>query len=194
MGRSVKKGVAAFLAAAALCGLNACASGARSANMTTSTAMLAAVAPGEPGYKAFRVGSVSGGSDTNPLWMSNVSTAEFKTALENSLRSAGHLADDSAAAAYEISAQMLGLDRPAAGLAFSVESSVRYKAQPVNGGAALVDDQIQAVGTAKFGDHLVGVERLRIANEKSAKTNIEQFIATLRARLGGTAAEAKPIS
>jgi hypothetical protein len=186
---------AAFAIAATLSGLAACASGARSENMTASLSSVPAVAAGQPGYKAFRVGSVTGGSETNPLWASNVSSAEFKTALESSLKSAGHLADDPASAQYEITAQMGALNRPMAGLDLTVATSVDYRAASVAGGPALFDKKVAATGTARFGDHLIAVERLRIANEAAVRANIESFISRLREVLGTeTASTSKPVS
>lgn len=180
--RLLKLVAVAFLGVSAI-SVGACASGARSAQMTVSAATVTPVQAGEPGYRAFKVTEVSGGSDTNPLWMSNVSTAQFKAALEGSLQAAGHLADPPETATHEISAQMLGLDRPAMGLDLTVESLVRYKATPIAGGSPVVDEQVNASGKAKFGDSLLAVERLRLANEAAIRVNIEQFIALLRERL-----------
>ena len=166
-------------------GLGACASGARPEQMVASTP-IAPTQPGEPGYKQFRVAGAQGGSKTNPLWMSNVSNEEFAAALESSLKATNYLADDPTQATTEVSANMVDLKRPMAGLDLSVTSQVRYSATKVNDGALIYDDTVAATGTGKMGDALIAVERLRIANEKSIQANIEAFILRLRETLRGS--------
>ncbi len=182
--RTNLRAVVATLLIAGSLGLGACASGARSDQMVVNSTTIAPATAGQPGYKAFRVGAVAGGSETNPLWMSNVSGEQFRSALEQSLAAAGHLADNTADAAYEVTAAMTKLDRPMAGLDMSVTSSVTYKATPTAGGAPMFDQLVAATGTAKFGDSLIGVERLRLANEAAVRENISSFIKRLRTALG----------
>lgn len=177
---------------AAVSALGACAAGARSERMVVTSA-ISPVAQGQPGYQAFRLGPVTGGGATNPLWASNVGPEQFKVALEASLRAAGHLAEQPGAASYEVSAQLTDLDRPMAGVDMSVTTTVRYKAQSVSGGSPLFDNNVAATGTAKFGEHLIGTERLRKANEASVRANIESFIQRLRESLAKAEAQ-KPIS
>lgn len=185
---------AALMLAATAAGMGGCASGARATQMVTSAADVTPVVAGQPGYKAFRLGTVSGGGKTNPLWTSNVAPDQFSTALESSLKGAGHLADSADAASYEITAQLTKLDQPMVGLDMSVTSTVQYKAAPVAGGPSLFDKAVAATGTAKFGEALVGVERLRLANEAAVRENIEAFITRLRTALGDAPAGSMPIS
>jgi hypothetical protein len=169
--------------AVALLSLTACATASLPSQMVPAQGAITPASANDRGYQNMRVGAVSGGSDTNPLWMSNVSNGDFKTALEASLRSVNYLSDDSSKAQLEVSASIVDLQRPLAGLDMSVTSTIRYTAKPVDGGPALFDDTIAATGTATLSDALLGVERLRMANEASISANITQFIKRLRQAL-----------
>lgn len=172
---------------AALCGtalLGACASAARPEMMTASAASIPAAAASDPTYKAVTVGSVSGGGETNPMWMSGVSANDFRTALESSLRGTNHLADASGGARYSVAAQLLNVDRPMMGLDMTTTTSVNYKVTSAADSSVVFDQSIQAQGTAKMGQALLGAERLRLANEASIRANIEAFIKAFRTRLG----------
>lgn len=173
-------GLVMVLAAATL---TACASGARPDSMAFTNTAGAPVTQAEPGYKAFRVVHVDGGSKTNPLWMSSVSSEDFQKALESSLQSLGLLSDDPAKAKAEITANLQALDRPLAGLDMSVTSKVRYSAKSTSDQKVIFDDTVAATGTAKFGDALVGVQRLKLANEAAMKENIKAFVERLRKSL-----------
>jgi hypothetical protein len=162
--------------------LAACASGANPEMMTvTRSATAPAAMAGDAGYHKLSVAAVQGGSDTNPLWMSSVSNADFKAALERSLKGLDYLADDKGA--YVVTASITDLQRPLAGLDMSVTIKVRYTVSPTAGGAPLFDDTIAATGTAKFGDSLIAVERLRKANEAAVRANIEAFAQRLKAEM-----------
>jgi len=174
--------IAGLALSASVLGVEGCASGARTTQMIASPSMTP-TAVGEAGYKQFRVAKAQAGSKTNPLWMSNVSNEEFQGALEASLRAANYLADQAQDATAEITASMIDLKRPMAGLDLSVTTRVRYSAMDVKSGAAVFDDTVAATGTATVGDALIAVERLRLANEASVKANIESFIQRLRESL-----------
>ena len=176
----------ALVFACAAATVTACAEGARSDSMALTIAPgAAAVGQTDPGYKAYRVAHVDGGSKTNPLWMSAVSSEDFQKALEGSLRAMGLLADDPAAAKTEISANLQDLQRPLAGLDMSVTSKVHYTAKSTADQKVVFDDVVAATGTAKFGDALIAVQRLQLANEASMKENIKAFIERLRKSLEG---------
>lgn len=160
--------------------LAACATASMPTQMVATPGTVTSAAVGDPGFKQLRIGAVQGGSATNPLWMSNVSNADFKTALESSLRALNYLADDAAKARIEVTASLVALKRPLAGIDMSVTSTVRYSALPTLGGAAVLDETLAATGTAKFGEALLGVERLRKANEASMRANIEVFVKQLQ--------------
>ena len=176
------------LGGAAICGallLGACASAARPELMTTTAAAVPAATPAEAGYKAVTVANVSGGGETNPMWMSNVSATDFRTALEASLRASNFLAEAAGASRYRVDAKLLNIDRPMVGFSMTSSSTVNYTVTGADN-QVVFQETITAPGTAKMGDAFLGVERVRLANENSIRENIRQFIERFRARLGGT--------
>jgi hypothetical protein len=171
--------------AVAICGsllLGACASAARPELMATTAATVAPAAPADAGYKAVRVSDVTGGGETNPMWMSNVSAQDFRAALETSLRASNYLADTAGGARYDVTAQLLNVDRPMVGFSMTSTSTVNYTVRGADGRVVL-QEIIKAPGTAKMGDAFLGVERVRLANENAIRENIRQFIDKLRASL-----------
>jgi hypothetical protein len=181
LGRRAGAWAGIALAAASLA---ACAEGARPEGMGLLTSGGTALTAADPGYKAFRVAHVDGGSKTNPLWESSVSSEDFQKALENSLRTYGFLADDPASAKNEITANLQDLKRPLAGIDMTVTSKVHYAARSTGDQKVIFDDVVAASGTAKFGEAIIAVQRLQLANEASMKENIKAFIDRLRKALG----------
>jgi hypothetical protein len=180
---SVLRAAPVALLSAGLLMLGGCATGALPTEMVAAPASVAPAAPGDNGYQQLRVASVQGGSETNPLLMSSVSNADFRSALESSLHGVGYLSTDPALARLEVAASITDLKRPMAGIDMSVTSTVRYTVSPVSGGAPVFDRTVAATGTAKFGESLLAVERLRKANEASIRANISSFLEQLRAAL-----------
>lgn len=121
------------------------------------------------------VTDVSGGKETNPLWVSQVGNLEFRKALEQSLALSGFLAK-SGTPQLSLSAELVSLDQPVIGLTFDVTSVVNYKLHRDN---TIEQIPITATGSASFSDSWVGSERMRIANERSIKKNIEELIRKL---------------
>lgn len=162
---------------AALVSLAACAGGARPERIAaTSTQTFIA---GHPLSETMAVDQVQGGSETNPLWMSNISNEEFRAGLEASLRSAGLLADTPSQAEYRVVSNVQALDRPMAGFDMNVTMSVRYTVTPVDGGAPIFDEVVTSTGVGRMNEQFLGVERLRIAIEAAARENITEFIRRL---------------
>ena len=170
--------LAAGAAALSLLGLGACASAARPEAMTVLPSSITAAMPADTGYRAIRVTDVSGGGETNAMWLSNVSNTEFKTALEGSLQAA-NLFNGEATAPMSLSASLVDLQRPMAGLDLTVTTRVRYSVTDRAGGIVF-DETVAATGTASMGESLMAVERLRLANEKSVRENIKTFIERFR--------------
>jgi hypothetical protein len=119
------------------------------------------------------VGSVTGGKETNPMWTSQVDAQTFKGALDKSVAMAGYKAGDASAAKYRVDAHLNELSQPMFGLTFDVVSTVLYT---VTFDGKPKQFPVTATGTATGSDAFVGVERLRIANERSIKENLKQFL------------------
>lgn len=148
-----------------------CATSATPQAMTVKPGSTAAVNPKLKG--AVKLGEVSGGKDTNPMWTSQVDNASFKKALEDSLAVSGYLANDPAKAKYAVSANLAALDQPLMGFTLDVKSNVAYQ---LTGSGVSRAYPVNATGSATVSDALAAVERLRISNERSILENIKEFI------------------
>ena len=122
------------------------------------------------------VRNVTGGKETNPMWTSQVDAASFKQALQDSMSSVGYLSADPQKATYVVDADLKALNQPLFGFTFDVESTVQYTVEKAGVGKDL---SVKAVGSATVSDAFLGVERLRVANERSIKENIKSFLGKL---------------
>jgi hypothetical protein len=125
---------------------------------------------------AIAIRSVSGGQMMNVLTVPGVANEPFKAALESTLANNGYLAQ-SAAPKFYLDAEIQNLDQPIIGLDFDVVADVTYK---VSGAGAAAVYPIKAKGTATFSDSPIGVDRIRIANERAMRENLKQFLEALR--------------
>lgn len=174
----MRPGSSILCAAGALVALSVlygCATPATQQAMSIGYGETSSVAP--PALKSqFSVRNVTGGKETNPLWTSQVDSAGFRSALQQSLGVAGYLAPSSDRARYAIDAELQQLDQPLFGLTMDVTSVVQYT---VEGDGAKKTIPVTAKGTATVSDAFIGMERLRLANEKSIKENIKAFLQAL---------------
>lgn len=120
--------------------------------------------------------NVSGGADTNPLWLSQVADADFKLALEQSLKKALLLSNSIIDSKYLLEVKLLKLDQPLFGLDLKVTSIVEYSLKSKSSGQAVYSKTIATPFTATFSDSAMAIVRLRIANEGAVRNNIEQVI------------------
>ncbi len=153
--------------------LQACASAARTDRMVPENIMPVTTAQAI----MLTVESVGGGSETNPMFSSQVGDEEFRQALSKSLQAAG-LSNPSASAqnTFTVDASLTGLSDPIIGFSFTVESDVYYRVTRSSDSADIFAESINASGTARASEAFVGTERLRIAKEYSIKENIGAFI------------------
>jgi hypothetical protein len=170
--------------------LGGCASGATAEGMTVKAADIKG--PASPTVSnAVAVGAVDGGEKTDPMWMSQIDNPTFKKALVRSLHKAG-LLSDAAHPKYVVSVQLIALKQPYFGMDMKVTSVIRYRLTDAATGALVLDEEIFTPYTAKFGDSLIGVERLRLANEGSARKSIATLIEKLNAAPKSTGKSAPP--
>ncbi|WP_231566667.1 hypothetical protein [Vibrio variabilis] len=127
---------------------------------------------------AIELNQVGGGEETNPMWTSEIGNKEFEAALKSSLKSQYLLSRDSQSI-YELSATLMEVEQPTFGLDMEVTSTVRYILVEKSTNQIIFDELIKAPFTATFGDAFSGVERLKVANEGSAKSNITKFLQKL---------------
>lgn len=165
-------------AVAGLMGVAACATPSNPAMMSLPATPGLTASAGDIGYKSVTTVSVSGGQETNPLWTAEVSNDAFKTALESSLTAAGYMGTEGRP--LTVTAALIELKKPFAGLDLTVTSQVRYTVSSAD--RSIFDETVSATGTASMGDALMATERLRMANEKSMKENIREFLRRFRER------------
>jgi hypothetical protein len=121
----------------------------------------------------------SGGQETNPLWTSQVSSTEFERALESSLRGANLLQPNRQAGRFTIAAYLGKLEQPFIGIDMTVTATVTYTLVERATGKTSWEKTITTPYTAKFGDALLGVERLKLANEGAVRSNIAELMGEL---------------
>lgn len=176
--------VRASALAVTLLSLGACASGAKPEMMSLMAASGSAspAQASHPGYHQMAVAQVQGGNETNPLWASDISNADFQKALEVSLQAFNYLVADGGMSKYKVTASINDVQKPFMGLDMSVTMKVRYSVAEQDG-KSVFDDTIAATGVATMGEAFVGADRLRMAMEKAAKANIEMFLTRLQTEL-----------
>lgn len=172
-----KRAVGTWLVALALAFgsavMQGCATPASSVNMV---AKVDTRAPREALLKdGINVRNVTGGSDTNPMWMSKVSNEDFKKALEDSLRST-RLHNGGVPARYQLDATLLKLDQPMFGLDLTVTCAAQYDLIETGSGTRVFTKTITTPFTARVSDSFLAIERLRIANEGAVRENIQLFL------------------
>jgi hypothetical protein len=104
----------------------------------------------------------------------------FKAALESSLQAYGYNAANPTAM-YVIHVDLVDLKQPIMGFSFDIKSTAAYK---ISSGSAKEIITVTATGTATVSDTFMSTERLKLANEKSIKENIQEFIKRLTAQFG----------
>ncbi|PWF55128.1 hypothetical protein [Massilia glaciei] len=159
--------------------LSGCAAPSRVEQMVAQTAPADRILQ-TPMSNNVAVNSVSGGKDTNPLWVSNVGNSEFEQALEASLKEAGMLSASKKDGKYVLVATMEKLDQPMMGFNMTVTATVNYVLTERATGKEVMSKRIAVPFTAKVGDAFAGVERLRLANEGAVRSNIGELIGEIR--------------
>jgi hypothetical protein len=165
--------VAAILIATAL---SACASPAEMQNMVVAQQTIETSSLNTPFKNALVIASVKGGENTNPLWTSEVDGAAFQGALNISLEKNDLLAKTPSASRFDLFATLGSIDQPIFGLDMTVSSTVVYRVVERETQLDWFNDSVFASYTATFSDAVIGVQRLRFANEGSIRENIKEFI------------------
>jgi hypothetical protein len=122
---------------------------------------------------------VTGGKETNPMWVSSISSGDFERALEASLRNAGLLSINRQGSKYVLTAHMLKLDQPMFGASMTVTAAVQYSLVERASGKEVFSRSLTTPYTAEWNAAFIGSERLKLANEGAARTNIQQLIDAL---------------
>jgi hypothetical protein len=159
-----------------------CAAPARIEQMQVDTSLAQRTAlASSPLKSSIAIKDVTGGSETNPLWLSKVSSSEFERALEASLKAAGLLSPNRQASPYTLLADLKALEQPYLGASLTVTATVTYFLVDRASGKTVLEKTIATPYTAAFGDAFIAAERLRLANEGAMRANITRLIEELAA-------------
>lgn len=159
-----------------------CAAPARVDQMQTSSSMeTRTAAANSPLKDAITVKDVTGGKETNPMWVSNVSSSDFARALEASLKDAGLLSGNNQASKYMLVAHLQKLDQPLFGASLTVTATVQYSLVERSTNKEVFARTVSMPYTAAWNDAFLGSERLKLANEGAIRVNIQQLIDALLA-------------
>jgi len=118
--------------------LGACAQGARTSAMIAPVAENNILPANDPLVNSSKIGQVVGGTETSPLWKSEISGRAFREALEESLRLSTILGDDSAPLTIDV--KLLSVEQPFLGASMTVTTSVQYTV--TNSKGAIIFDDI----------------------------------------------------
>lgn len=171
----MKKARSVLLPIAIALVLTGCAAPARIDHMTSTVSPAQRVLQ-TPLRTNVAVRDVTGGKETNPMWVSNVGSSEFEQALEASLQDAGLLAPGKQAGKYMLVAHLENLDQPLGGFNMTVTATVSYSLVERATGKEVLNRRVSLPYTASFDSAFIGTERLRIANEGAVKVNIAKLI------------------
>ena len=161
------------------CGLSGCASPAQVGGMTATHIDVTKAAANVQTKNNISLNNVSGGSETNPLWVSKVADADFKLALEKSLKDALLLSGTVNDSKYLLEVKLISLDQPLFGLDLQVTAIAEYNLKSKSTGQIIYSKTFTTPFTATFSDSVIAIQRLRIANEGAVRNNIEQVIDSL---------------
>jgi hypothetical protein len=128
------------------------------------------------------VAAVRGGEETGRWWGSRVSAVALQQALEDSLYAVGmRPVSPEPPARFELQAELLQLDQPLVpALGVTVGTAVRYTLVDKASGKTVYQRRIANTDTAGLGEAVLSPpERLRIANERALRGNINLLLRDL---------------
>ncbi|PLY04961.1 MAG: hypothetical protein C0622_01980 [Desulfuromonas sp.] len=155
--------------------LYGCASGPDVASMVTRVPAVT----GQSVAGTLVVGEVSGGKETNPMWMSTIDDASFRQALFTSLERSGLFEQAllTGDGEYRLDCEILAQEvKP--GFDMSATLMVRY--QLSRAGETVWAENIFTQYEAKMEETFYGVKRAQLANEGAVRKNIAQLIQQLQ--------------
>lgn len=167
-----------FGATAALCFcvlmVAACGNPARTTAIVAPVTGDTLLAPDSPLRRSVSVGQVTGGDRGNEVWQSEISSDTFREALETSMNLTGMLGDTSAPMVVDVTLEQV--DSPQLDINLEVITTIYYRVRSTRNNAIVWQERVVAPFTAEFTESFVRSERLRLAAEGSARTNIAMFL------------------
>lgn len=136
------------------------------------------IAPQQTGEKIF-VKESTGGVMTLPFWKSTIPNDNFTEAVKESLLNSKAFSAQSVNWGDDWGLEIEILDVKHPYVTFDLTVTTRIKYSLYLRGEKVQELTIRETGTATINDTLIGIQRLRIANEYSAKANVKKFIEEL---------------
>ena len=132
-----------------------------------------------PSYRdAITVATVGVSTDTATPWASQVSPAQVRQALMQTLVAA-RLGRENGR--FRLDAILLTLQRPYAGFAMTVTATIGYRLTDAATGAVVYTSTLTTPGTATLDDAYMYDTRLRIADERAVRANFRRLVEELYA-------------
>ncbi len=178
LGRYGDKIVILFVLGLSALQLSGCATPAEVSSMTVHADQNLQAPTASPYFNNISTLPVTGGSETDPLWTSQVASEDFQSALKNTLRSA-RLLGSPTDARYQLAATIIALDQPLIGFNMTVAMTVDYLLKDKLTGTIVFNEKINSSYTGTVGEAFVGVTRLRITNEGAVRQNFNLFLRQL---------------
>lgn len=164
-----RTGAIVLVAAAAV--LAGCAAPAHKENMSAAPTVAVKKLP-----YSVRV-ETRGGAETGAMDSSNVSNADLKVALEESITKSGlfkTIVQGKDGGEYELTVSVTNLTKPTFGGAFTVTMEAGWSLAKSADKSVVMRKAIKSEHTATMSDAFVGVTRLRLAVEGAVRNNISQ--------------------
>lgn len=120
----------------------------------------------------------TGGKETNPVLMPQISNNQFTSAIKHSLENYGLLANKNDAR-YSLRSSIIALDQPVFGVDFTVTTVVKYELLDIKTRKIIFEETIDSAYSTTMSDAYVATTRLQLANEGSARENIHEFLRQL---------------
>jgi hypothetical protein len=110
-------------------------------------------------------------------WTSAVGPDQVQQALVQTLAVAG--LGQPANGRFRLDGLLLTLDRPYAGFAMTVTATIAWRLTNTTNGVVVYDRTLRSLGTATLDDAITNENRLRIADQRAVRANLQQLVQDL---------------
>lgn len=167
---------ALLLVVLAAAGFTGCATPSDPAAMTPTIA--AGILHGSTGSVDVKV---SGGAETSAAGFSQISDADFSTAIREAISQSKIFASVRDEGDYVLEAYIARLQQPSFGFSMTVTIEVSWTLTRRSDAFVVWRNSIESTHTAGAGEAFAGAKRVRLANEGAAKANIETALRQIAA-------------
>jgi len=127
--------------------------------------------------------TVGGGKETSATGKSQISDAAFADAISNAITSSKVFSSVIKGSGGDtvLTVTIFNIDQPSFGFSFTVKMEAGWTLKRADTGAVIWQESIKSEHTATTSDAFVAIERLRLANEGAAKSNIAEALRKISA-------------